>query len=167
MATFLDVTALQNFSVIFVFLFVWLLVYAMLTYTKTLGGNNIIYALIGVVIAFFVVMSNIATLVVKQVAPILAVILVFAAIISIASNSLGTGSWGLDNPSLKYIIVVVLVVALIVGTLTTLRANVEVPETGEDYSKTSTIIFHPNFLGMILIFLVAVFTVGLLASKQM
>ena len=38
--------------------------------------------------------------------------------------------------------------------------------SGEDFGKISTVIFHPNFLGMILIFVIAIFTVGLLASKQ-
>ena len=39
MATFLDVTVLENFSVIFVFLLAWIGGYAMLIYTKILGGN--------------------------------------------------------------------------------------------------------------------------------
>ena len=55
MATFLDVTALQSFSVIFVFVFVWLIVYAILIYTKALGANQFINILIGLLIAFFVI----------------------------------------------------------------------------------------------------------------
>jgi len=69
-------------------------------------------------------------------------------------------------PALKWVVIVVLVVALIVGSLSIVRDKIDVPERGEDFSKTSTIIFHPNFLGMILIFLIAVFTVGLLAARQ-
>ena len=167
MATFLDVTALQSFSVVFVFLFVWLFVYAILLYTKVLGSNQIINILVGVLAAFFVIMSDIATKVVKQIAPIFAVVLVLIAIVAIASKTLGSDSIGIaDSHAMKYIVLVILVVALIVGALAVVRENINVPETGEDFSKTSTIIFHPNFLGMILIFLVAVFTIGLLAAKQ-
>ena len=164
MATFLDVTALQNFSVIFVFVFVAVAVYAMLLFTKVFGQNQWINAVLGLMIAFFVIMSETATLVVKQVAPVFAVILVLIAIVSVASGMLGASSDSM--PAMKYIVLVILVVALIVGSLAIVRQNVDVPERGEDFSKTSTVIFHPNYLGMIVLFLIAVFTVGLLAAKQ-
>ncbi|MBI2208665.1 hypothetical protein HYU50_04165 [Candidatus Woesearchaeota archaeon] len=167
MATFLDVTALQSFSVVFVFLFVWLFIYAVLIYTKVLGQNQIINILIGVLAGFFVIMSDIATKVVKQIAPVFAVVLVFIAIVAIASRTLGSDSMSIvDSHAMKYIVLVILVVALVVGALAVVRENINVPERGEDFAKTSTIIFHPNFLGIILIFLIAVFTVGLLAAKQ-
>lgn len=166
MATFLDVTALQSFSVIFVFVFVWLIVYAILIYTKALGANQFINILIGLLIAFFVIISPLATLVVRQVAPIFAIVLVFIAIISIASGMFGDVQVESLN-SLKWVVLVILIIALVVGTLSIIRENIDVPERGEDFGKISTVIFHPNFLGMILIFIIAIFTVGLLASKQM
>lgn len=166
MATFLDVTALQSFSVIFVFVFVWLIVYAILIYTKALGANQFINILIGLLIAFFVIISPLATLVVRQIAPIFAIVLVFIAIISIASGMFGDVQVESLN-SLKWVVLVILIIALVVGTLSIIRANIDVPERGEDFGKISTVIFHPNFLGMILIFIIAIFTVGLLASKQM
>ena len=165
MATFLDVTALQSFSVIFVFIFVWLIVYAILIYTKALGANQFINILIGLLIAFFVIISPLATLVVRQVAPIFAVVLVLIAIISIASGMFGDVQVESLN-SLKWVVLVILIIALVVGTLSIIRENIDVPERGEDFGKISTVIFHPNFLGMILIFVIAIFTVGLLASKQ-
>ena len=166
MATFLDVTALESFSVIFVFVFVWLVVYAILIYTKALGANQFINILIGLLIAFFVIISPLATLVVRQIAPIFAVVLVFIAIISIASGMFGDVQVESLN-SLKWVVLVILIIALVVGSLSIIRANIDVPERGEDFGKISTVIFHPNFLGMVLIFIIAIFTVGLLASKQM
>ena len=68
MATFLDVTALQSFSVVFVFLFVWIVVYAILLYTKVLGQNQWINVLIGLLVAFFVIISELATKVVREIA---------------------------------------------------------------------------------------------------
>jgi|TARA_Y100000310_G_scaffold342807_1_gene447550 hypothetical protein len=168
MATFLDVASVDGFAIIFVFLFAFLVMYAMLLYSKVLGQNQIIILLISVVVAFFVILSDLATLVIKQVAPIFAVVLVFVTIITIATKALGTGMTTADAlPNLKWIVLVVLVMALIVGTLSVIRENIDVPEKGEDFSKSSTVIFHPNFLGIVLIALIAVFTVGLLAVKQM
>ena len=166
MATFLDVTALQSFSVVFVFLFVWIVVYAILLYTKVLGQNQWINVLIGLLVAFFVIISELATKVVREIAPIFAVVLVLVAIVTIASRMVGGSSTALEMPAMKYIVLVILVVALVVGALAVVRENITVPERGEDFAKTSTIIFHPNFLGMLLIFLIAVFTIGLLAAKQ-
>jgi hypothetical protein len=166
MATFLDVTTLESFSLIFVFIFVWLVVYAVLLYTKVLGQNHVINILIGLLVAFFVIISEIATLIVKQIAPIFAVVLVFAAIITVSGRMFGTTSTIMGSPQMKYIVLVVLVIALVVGSMAIVRQNVDVPERGEDFGKTSTIIFHPNFLGLVLIFLIAVFTIGLLAVKQ-
>lgn len=166
MATFLDVTALENFSVIFVFVFVWLVVYAVLLYTRALGNNQFINILIGLMIAFFVIISETATLIIKEIAPFFAVALVFVAILSIAGGMLKTSS-NIDSfSSLKWIVLVIFVIALIVGAASILRDKIDVPERGEDFGKVSTIIFHPNFLGMILIFLIAIFTIGLLATKQ-
>jgi len=165
MATFLDVTTLQSFSVIFVFVFVVLVIYAILLYTKVFGRNQFINLAVGVLFAFFVIMSDLATTIIKKIAPIFAVILVLVAIVSMASKSLGPGT-NVDS-SLKWVVMIVLVVALIVGAMSVVRDNIDVPETGDDYSKTSTVIFHPKFLGIILIFMIAVFTVGLLATKKM
>jgi len=86
MATFLDVTALENFSVIFVFVFVWLVVYAVLLYTRALGNNQVINVLVGLMIAFFVIISETATLIIREVAPFFAVALVFVAILSIEAS---------------------------------------------------------------------------------
>lgn len=166
MATFLDVSALQNFSVIFVFLLVAIGGYAILMYLKPFGSNQMISILLSLITAFFVIMSPLATLVIKSIAPVLVVVLVFVVFISVASGMFGNVQLESLN-SLKWVVLVILVIGIIVGSLSIIRENIDVPERGEDFGKVSTIIFHPNFLGMVLIFIIAIFTVALLASKQM
>ena len=166
MATFLDVTALQSFSVIFVFLFVVLTVYAILLYTKFTGQNQFINILIAIVIGIFVIISDIATSIIGQIAPVIGLLFVFIAILAVTGSMFGSTNLITDSSALKYIVLVIVVVAVVVGSLAVVRDKIDVPERGEDFSKTSTIIFHPNFLGLILIFLIAAFTVGLLASRQ-
>ena len=166
MATFLDVTTLENFSVIFVFLLAWLGGYALLIYTKFLGQNQFINILIPFIFAIFVIISPLATLIFKTIVPIAAVLMFLVVLVSASSGMFGdvnVESLG----SLKWVVLVVLVVALVVGTASIVRENINVPERGEDFGKISTVIFHPNMLGMILLFAVAVFTIALLASKQM
>ena len=166
MATFLDVTSLERFSVIFVFVFVIVAMYALLLYTRLLGGNQIIIGLLSILIAIFVIISPLATLVVRTIAPVIAVLFVLVAIAAVALSIYGSHMDADSFPALKWILFVIVAVAIIVGTLTVVRENITVPETGADFSKTSTVIFHPNFLGMVLIFLIAVFTIGLLSAKH-
>src|SRR3989338_9271693 len=164
MATFLDVTALQNFSIIFVFLLAWLGGYAMTLYVK-FTQNQIINLIISLLFAFFVVMSPLATLIFKTLAPIAAVVMFLVVIVFSASDMFG--NVGLDSMNnLKAVVFVILVVGLIAVTGSVIRENIDVPERGEDFGKLLTIIFHPNFLGIIFIFALAIFTVALLAAKQ-
>lgn len=165
MATFLDVTALENFSIIFIFLLAWIGGYAMLLYTKLLGQNQFINIILSLLFGIFVILSPLATQIFKTLAPIMAVVMLLIVVVYFASSMFGKVE--LESlQGLKWTVLVIIVIGVIVGTAVIVRENIDVPERGEDFSKISTVIFHPNFLGMVLILLIAVFTIGLLASKQ-
>lgn len=165
MATFLDVTGLQYFSSIFVFLFVWLVVYAVLLWTKVLGDNKVVHALIGLLLAIFVLISPVATSVVADVAPFVAVVFLFIVLISVATTMLGANIEAF--PALKGILLVFIILTIIVAAGVKLREQASVPSsTQTDLSKTVNLIFHPTFLGTILVFAIAVFTIALLASRS-
>lgn len=164
MATFLDVTGLQHFSSIFVFLFVWIVVYAILLWVKVLGENKFVHALVGLLLAIFVLISPVATSVVAGIAPFIAVIFLFVVLMSVASHMLG-GS--LESfPALKGVFLVFIILIIVIGAAVKIREQANVPsETQKDLSKTVNLIFHPTFLGTVLIFAIAIFTIALLASK--
>ena len=165
MATFLDVTGLEHFSSIFVFIFVWLVVYATMLWTKLLGDNKFVHALIGLLMAIFVLISPIATSVVAGVAPFLAVALLFIVLINTASKMLGTDIEAF--PAFKGVMLVFIVIIILVAVGVKIREQIDVPsETQKDLSKTINLIFHPTFLGTILVFAIAVFTIALLASRS-
>ena len=165
MATFLGVTGLQYFSSIFVFLFVWIVVYAVLIWTKVLGGNKFVHALVGLLLAIFVLISPIATSIVADVAPFLAVVFLFIILVSVASQMLGANIEAF--PALKGIFLVFMVIIIIIAAGVKIREQVNVPsETQKDISKTINLIFHPIFLGTVLILAIAVFTIALLASRS-
>ena len=164
MATFLDVTGLQHFSSIFVFLFVWIVVYAILLWVKVLGENKFVHALIGLLLAIFVLISPVATSVVAGIAPFIAVIFLFVVLISVASQMLGGNIESF--PALRGVFLVFIILIIVIGAAVKIREQVDVPsETQKDLSKTVNLIFHPTFLGTVLIFAIAIFTIALLASK--
>ena len=165
MATFLDVTGLQYFSSIFVFIFVWLVVYAILLWTKILGDNKFIDALLGLLLAIFVLISPVATSIVADVAPFLAVVFLFIVLINVASKMLGADVEAF--PALKGVFLVFIILIIIIAAGVKIREKVDVPsETQKDLSKTINLIFHPTFLGTVLIFAIAIFTIALLASRS-
>lgn len=166
MATFLNVTGLEHFSSIFVFLFVWLVVYATLLWTRVIGDNKFIITLVGLLLGLFVLLSPVATSIVADVAPFLAVIFLFTLLINVASKMLG-GSDIESFPALKGIFLVFIVIIIIIAAGAKIRERVNAPsETQTDLSKTVNLIFHPTFLGIILIFAVAIFTIALLAGRS-
>ena len=164
MATFLDVTGLSYFSNIFVFLFVWLVVFAVFSWVKVLGDNKFIHALVGLLLAIFVLISPIATSIVADIAPFIAVIFLFVVLISVASHMFGAGVDAF--PALKGVFIVFIVIIIVIAAGVKIREQVNVPsETQSDLSKTINLMFHPTFLGTVLIFAIAIFTIALLASR--
>ncbi len=167
MATFLDVTGLQYFSNLFAFLFVWLIVYALLAYSRALGNNHLIHILIGLIMGLFALFSPTVTGAIIVIAPWFALIFVFAMFISIAGNMFGATDIG-GAPAFRGIVLSLVLVILVVGVLIYAREQISVPEEIDeksDFSKITNVLFHPKFIGMVFILIVAVFTVGLLASK--
>ncbi len=170
MATFLDVSGLEYFSTFFVFIFVWLAVYAILVYTKVFGSNKAISILIGLVIGLFVLLSPTASGVIQYIAPWFAVIFIFIMLISVTSQMFGATGFE-AYASLKWVVLIVIVVTIVVGALSYVRERTVIPgenatsEEDIDYSKTTNFFFHPKILGMIFVLAIAVFTIALLSGK--
>lgn len=169
MATFLDVTGLQYFSNLFAFLFVWLIVYALLAYTKALGNNQLIHALIGLIIGLFALFSPTVTGAIIFIAPWFALIFVFIMLIMVAGNMFGATDLG-ASPAFRSTILALMVIILVTGVLIYVRNQISVPDEiteKSDFSKITNVLFHPKFIGMVFILVVAIFTIGLLASKPL
>src|SRR3989338_11651441 len=127
MATFLDVSGLENFSNIFVFLFVWIIVYAILLYSKVLGGNKFVHVLIGLILGIFVLFSDLATRIVLNITPWFAIIFVFVILITVAASMFGHPADMQSYMGLKWILLVFIVIAVIVSAFVEVRQSVSVP----------------------------------------
>jgi len=162
MATFLDVTGLQHFTSIFVFLFVWILVYAMMSFVKIFGDSKILAALVGFLLGIFTLISPTATSIIASIAPIVAVLFIFAVLLSIGSKVLGNEAEGFSTIRNVLLVFSIILVVAVAGIKVRESVNVD---SKSALTGTMKVIFNPTFLGMILLFAVAVFTVALLASK--
>ncbi len=164
MATFLDVTGLQHFTSVFVFLFVWLVTYGILLWSKVLGDNRFIHALLSLLFSIFVLMSPFAIQLIAGIAPFIAVLMLFVVLISIAGKMFGGDIESFSALRGVFFVFVVLIIIIAVGVQ--LREHIDTAvETDEQLSDSLSLFINPTFLGVILIFAIAVFTIALLASK--
>lgn len=205
MATFLDLSLFQHVSSVFIFLFIFLIVYAFLGVSKIfkdISGHNGIYALIALMVAFLSSFSKGFVSVISTMTPWFTVIIVFFFLVFFVLRMFTTDDAFfeemLKKGALKWVMVVVFVVILLVsvssafgqqmldngsgGTTTTTTPAQEggaVYESGTTTTATTTTadgvatndfgtnmmqtLFHPKVLGMLLIIMIAFFTILLIA----
>ncbi|MBU1201153.1 MAG: hypothetical protein KJ583_01685 [Nanoarchaeota archaeon] len=66
MATFLDIGIVENFSIVFVFILIFTIIYALLEYSKPFGSaNKGLHGLIAIAISFLLVISKAAVLMIN------------------------------------------------------------------------------------------------------
>ena len=164
MATFLDVTGLAYFTNVFVFLFVVIVVYATLLWSKVLGGNNFINILVGLLIGVFVLLSPLSISLIATTAPFIAVVFVFLILINIVSKMLGAGLETM--PAFRGGLVLIMAIILLIGVGVKIKSQyeVEAEQGSKDLSNSFNLLFNPKFLGIVLILAVAVFTVAFLSA---
>lgn len=174
MATFLDVSGLEAFSKIFVFVLVLLAIYAVFAYNGAFGGAKWIAWIIGLVVAVFVILSDLLTGLIQNITPWFAVVFIFAIFVAMASKVFGAST--ADIAEYKWILFAIVIIVFVVGSLLYIRNQTNVPgdvdEDGNEivesnYVTTSNFLFHPKVMAIIFILLVAVFTIALLAGKSL
>ncbi|MDA1197297.1 MAG: hypothetical protein O2779_05035 [Nanoarchaeota archaeon] len=168
MATFLDVSGLQGFSNILVFLFISVVVYAAMGMTKTIGENKGINILVAVLFGTFVLFSPLVTDLIVDLAPVIALIFLFGIFAQAGITYLG-GDTNDQMQGVKIVTYVILVLVVVVFATTKIRDNLDIPgDDGVDskFDSAVEVIFHPKIMGMIFIFIISIFAILLLAGKQ-
>jgi len=179
---------LGRFSLLFPFLFVLVVVYALLSKFKIFGGNAGVNGIIALMVAAMFMFSSRAVTVINLMAPWFVVLFVFIVFILIAFMLFGVQES--DFASLikssdhgSIVIYWVIALALIIGlgaiasvsdvfsgnTVTTTDASGQtvIGQTAETGSSAFwATLFHPKVLGMIMILLIAMFTLQRLAAYK-
>ena len=183
MATFLDIAALKQFSGIFPFLLVLVLVYAVLSQTSFFKEKQGMAALIAVICAIMTLFSSIAMKTINLMAPWFVLFVVFAILFILVFMMFGytqkdvtefvtSGEYGVGIWAMAIMIVIgagslaavlneeVGLEKLTVGNVSSVGA-----EKTADYGFWQTL-FHPKVLGMILVLMVAFFTIRQLVKTE-
>lgn|SRR3989338_1428693 len=184
MATLLDLGLLRYFSVIFSFILVWALVFALLQKTKILGDKAGLNVLLAVAVAFLVSLSDNVVQIINFMIPWFTIAIIFFVLLLLIFQIFGAK----QDDIFKYISndravgwVIIGVVIIIVGasfanvfgqkltqaafeegsTVNVSGTSVASPNFQQNIYAT---LFHPKVLGMIVLFVIAIFAIALLSQ---
>ncbi|RMF55236.1 hypothetical protein D6745_02785 [Candidatus Woesearchaeota archaeon] len=186
MATFLDVTILGGFSLIFPFLLVFVALYAVLINTKPFGGEKKgIYALISFCIAVLVLFSKTAIALVETMIPWFVVFFIVILLTMMAFTFLGAKESDMisalkSHGTLKNWLVTIAIAIVIISFAQVLGqpllekgkggGTVESPQgptsTGSFSENLGNTLFHPKVLGFAFIILLSTFTIFFLSKGE-
>ncbi len=183
----LDLGILNYFSVIFPALLVFVLVYAVLEKTKLLGESKSVHALTAIVVAFIVMLSRDILEIINFGAPWFIMVFVFGVLLVLLYKFMGASDADLsalirtDRPIQWFIfaigiLIVITSISHVFGqrlledeasgeniTISEARERAKEAADGTDYgSELHKTFFNSKVLGLIFIFLVAVFTIALI-----
>jgi cytosine/uracil/thiamine/allantoin permease len=184
MATPLDIGLLQKFDVIFPFIFVLVIVYAVLTRTDWFKEKQGIALILAFVIGVMTLFSRIAVETINRMAPWFVLLVIFGILLLLVYQAMGIKEAKIlevltskehGDTFAQWIIALMLIIGL--GSLSAVVSeqkgftklvageNATKAPPGEEEIGFWATIFHPKVLGLALILLIAMFTVQKLAGK--
>jgi len=188
MATFLETGLLNYFSIIFPALLVFVLIYAILEKTKILGENKVVHAIAAIVAAFLVMLSRDIVEIINFGAPWFVLVFVFLVLLLLIYRFMGASeenlAWVIRNDKpiqwTVFAIGAIIIIASIShiygqrlleqapGDNVTISEAKNVTEEGKSFrGELYNTIFNPKILGLLLIFLIATFTIALLTKQEL
>ncbi len=190
MATFLDISLLEKFSIIFPFLLAFVVVYGGLSTTKILGENKAVHSFFAIIVAFFTFLSPAVRAIINRMAPWLILLFIFTIFVIMAFKTYGATDADIlgqirhakYGPQIVWFFVSIILI-IVIGSITSVTlkgsdkgirpigSNITTAEgvtTTQDVTKEKSVfwdtLLHPKVLGLIVILLIANFTVAKLAS---
>lgn len=177
---------LEHFSVIFTWLLVVIVIFAIMQWTKMFGSSKGLHTIIGVIIAFFVIMIPDIKDLISVMIPWFVLLFIFLILIIMAYKIFGAtdadvlSALKTDRTVIWVVIIVAIVIAIasfssVYGQrLLSSSGDVGGTGTGEPGSTATgsfsenigATFFHPKVIGLIFIFLVAVFTIAILGVSS-
>lgn len=178
---------LQYFSVIFTFLLVMIFIYAIMEWTKMFGSSKGIHLIIGLIFGVFAIMIPDITELISVMIPWFVLLFIFSLLIIMAYKVFGASDDDIlsalkGDRTIIWVVIIVSIIIVIASFSTVYGQRLLSSDTTDnagvsDNSPTSTTtssfshnigatFFHPKVIGLIFIFLVAVFTIAILGVSS-
>ena len=186
MATPLDIGLLQNVAIIFPFMLVLIVTYALMSVTKIFGDNKGTYAFIAFIMAVLTLFSPIAIKSIALMAPWFVLFFIFSMFLLIAFMIFGVDQKQIlkiitsENHGDTFFYWVIAIVLLIgIGSISAVVSQqngfTKLTDTGVEKTPTQiqdekvsffNTLVHPKILGAALLLLIALFTVRNLSTRD-
>lgn len=179
MATFLDVGLVENFSIIFYLIFIFVLLYAILSLTKILGENKNLNAMLALALALILGLSGPTRELISFVTPTFFIFIFFAFFAVLIYRFMGASDkdvseiMGTKSGTRSFILIIVLIIILSsLGKIFFTRpATSDINETAVNKSAVGTVgqsaltatLTHPKVLGLILILIIGAYAMQYLS----
>ncbi len=183
MATFLDIGLLKAFDIVYAFIFVWAIVFAMLHKTKILGDSAGINAVIAVAAGFMVLLSQNVVDMINFMIPWFTITIIFFLLVILIFQIFGLKEMDFANAAKEksvYWTLIGIFILIAIASFSTVfgqsfveagaTARGEVVSanggvaTGSFEQNITAALFHPKVLGLMVLFGIAVMAVALLTS---
>lgn len=185
MASLLDISLLGNFSDVFIILFIFVAIYAVLLFRGPFGGNKGLNALIAFAVSMIMAFSGPALKIVADTVPWAVLLLVVLMVTLLASKSVGVdlpisltknlGTWILVIMVIVFVINVSMQLGQTAGPYLSngsinpdyVEANGEGDVASGSYAQNfGATLFHPKVLAMLLVLIIGLFSVFLVGYWQ-
>ncbi len=185
-ASIIDLSIMQGMSAIFLIIMVFIMIYALLQKTKVLGGNYALDATIAIAVSFMMIISGTVMEIISNMTPILVLCLFLGVFFIMATRFIGiedssiVAMLGGQNAVWWFIIIGILIflgaAGQVVGPILAggggegAKEAIQPGETGDvgtgDYQQDlRNTLFHPTFLGMVVLLLIGSFTIRHMVTK--
>lgn len=189
MANVLDIGLIQYFDIVFPFLLVFALVYAILQKTGVIGKSVPINAVVAFCAAVLAILSDAAVQIITFIAPWFVVVFIFFILLLLVFQIMGAKDGDFElaikDKAVQWVIIGIALIIIFAGFATVFGQNfLDMRDSDEIDSETdgtdsgssgstatdnfdsnvTEIFFHPKVLGMIVLFGIAIFAVALLTN---
>lgn len=185
MAVF-DISLLGQFSIIFPFLLAWVIIFGVLSYTKTFGDNKGLHSIIALCLAFLFVLSKDAVQIINFASPWFVLFFLFIIFVIMGFKIFGATDADvlgvLKNPEFRAISTWIGILSLIIiiasishvmgqrtleegsGEVIVIEEGEEGVATGDFQTNVMNTLFHPKILGLLVILIIGSLTIKYLTQ---
>ena len=181
MATFLDLTLFNYFNIIFSVLLIFAVLFAILQKTKILGANLTLNAIISIAVAFMTLLFPDIINLINYVAPWFVLVFIFVILLLLIYQLLGATEKDIlsalrSDKTIQWAVFGIALVILFAGfahiwgeKMLSLQGPSEEGQAQEELpgfkQNLYAMLFNPKVLGIVFLFLIAIFTVAFLSSS--
>ena len=185
----LELGLLEYFAIIFPALLVFAIVFALFEKLKILGDSKTIHAIIAIAIAFILMLSRDVMAIINFIAPWFVLLFIFIVLLLVVYKTFGATDENLKNfitthTMTQWAVIIIGVIIIVAGianvfgqrlvpitkdgeNVTTVVSSADGVEGGTFGETVGKTLFHPKIVGIIFIFLLAAFAVGLLTQPSL